>query len=265
MTVTAEPAQDIARTTRQRGLEVCAAELDTFLALLRVLDEPDWSKQTDCTEWTVQDTAAHVLGQYEGAARVTVFLRRHRTGHRRYPERTRLAAYTQQQVDELGRLAPEALIDRLTTVGPKALRAIRRMPPFVRKLDLTRFFPEDPLPDSSLGYLMDVVAARDTWMHRVDVAGATGRELAHGPHEREIVAQVVRELHAAWAGPPITLELTGPAGGVWTIGSGDPVAAVRVDAVDYLRTLSGRNDRPALEIDGDQAVAGPLCAARVVF
>jgi uncharacterized protein (TIGR03083 family) len=263
--VTAQPAHDIARSIRRRGLEVCTAELDAFLALLHTLDESDWSKPTDCTEWTVQDSVAHVLGQYEGAARVTVFLRRHRVGHRRYPKRTRLAAYTQQQVDDLSPHAPAALIDRLTKVGPKALRAIRRMPSFVRRLDVTRFFPEDPLPDASLGYLMDVIAARDTWMHRVDIARATGRPLAHGSHEREIVTQLVRELHAAWAGPPITLELTGSAGGVWIIGAGEPVAAVRVEVVDYLRTLSGRNDRPALEIDGDQAVAAPLCAARAVF
>jgi hypothetical protein len=35
--------------------------------------------------------------------------------------------------------------------------------------------------------------------------------------------------------------------------------------VDYLRLLSGRNDPPALEVDGDQAAAAAVAAARVVF
>jgi uncharacterized protein (TIGR03083 family) len=262
VTVTAQPARDIARSTRERGLEVCAAELDAFLALLHTLDEFDWSKPTVCTEWTVHDVVAHVLGQWEGAASVRTFLRRHRRGHRRYPERTRLAALTQQQVDELSERTPAELIDRLTVVGPKALRAIRRMPSFVRGFSVNRLFPEDQLPDGSIAYVFDVIGARDTWMHRVDIAVATGRALVHGPHEREIVAQVVRELHAAWTGPAVTLELTGPAGGTWTIGSGDPAGTVRADTVDYLRTLSGRNDHPALDIEGD---AGPITAARVVF
>ena len=262
MTVTAEPARDIAMSTRERGLEACAAELDAFLALLRSLDKDDWSKPTDCTEWTVHNVLAHVLGQWEGAASVRMFFRRHRKGHRRYPERTRLAALTQQQVDELSQRPPAELIDQLAAVGPKALRAVRRMPSFVRRFNVNRLFPEDRLPDGSLAYLFDVIAARDTWMHRVDIAVATGRPLAHGPHEREIVAQVVRELHAAWTGPPVTLELTGTAGGTWTIGAGSPAATVRVDTVAYLRTLSGRNDHPAMVIEGD---AGPITAARVVF
>ena len=61
------------------------------------------------------------------------------------------------------------------------------------------------------------------------------------------------------------LELTGPAGGRWTLGQGAPVATVRADAVDYLRVLSGRNDPPALEVDGDQVMAAMVATARVVF
>jgi hypothetical protein len=37
---------------------------------------------------------------------------------------------------------------------------------------------------------------------------------------------------------------------------------VRTDAVGYLRAVSGRDDHPALEVDGDPAAAA---AARVVF
>jgi len=265
MNVTTVPARDIVRTSRELGLSVSAAELDATLAALRTLSDADWAKPTDCTEWTVHDQLAHVVGQFEGLASLRVFFRRHRVGHRRYPERTRLDAMTQQQVDDLGRHAPATLIERLAAIGPKAIRVARRMPSLVRRLDGTRFFPEDPLPDSRLGYLLDVIAARDTWMHRVDIAVATGRPLVHGPHEQEIAAQVIREVGAAWAGPAVVLELTGDPGGRWAIGSGTPVATVRADAVDYLRTLAGRNDNPALDIDGDPGVATPIASARAVF
>jgi hypothetical protein len=63
----------------------------------------------------------------------------------------------------------------------------------------------------------------------------------------------------------VLLELTGPAGGRWALGDGSPVATVRADAVAYLRALSGRNDHPALEADGDHAAATAGAAARVVF
>jgi hypothetical protein len=88
----------------------------------------------------------------------------------------------------------------------------------------------------SNGYLVDVILTRDTWMHRMDVARATGRlpELT-AEHDGRIVADVVEE----WAerhGRPYRLELTGPAGG--TFGRGAPELAM--DAVDFCRVLSGR-------------------------
>jgi hypothetical protein len=53
-----------------------------------------------------------------------------------------------------------------------------------------------------------------------------------------------------------------PAGRRWRLGKDVPAATVRTDAVGYLRAVSGRDDHPALEVDGDLAAAA---AARVVF
>jgi MDMPI C-terminal domain len=63
----------------------------------------------------------------------------------------------------------------------------------------------------------------------------------------------------------VLLELTGPAGGRWALSQGAPVATVRADTVAYLRALSGRNDHPSLDVDGDQTAAAAVAAARVVF
>lgn len=62
------------------------------------------------------------------------------------------------------------------------------------------------------------------------------------------------------------LEPTGPAGRRWLLGSGAPVAAVRAEAVTYLRALAGRDHEVALELLSGQATAlTPIRQARVVF
>ncbi len=89
-----------------------------------------------------------------------------------------------------------------------------------------------------MGYLLDTILTRDTWMHRVDIARATGHDMVlTAEHDGRIVADAVAE----WArrhGQPFTLELTGPAGGSFSQGSGGE--AIRLDAVELCRIFSGR-------------------------
>jgi hypothetical protein len=82
------------------------------------------------------------------------------------------------------------------------------------------------------------VLSRDTWMHRIDTARATGHdpELTPG-HDGVLVADIVAE----WAsrhGRPFALTLTGPAGGRWRHGQGGP--ETELDAVEFCRILSRR-------------------------
>ncbi|HEY6377895.1 MAG TPA: hypothetical protein VI316_01820, partial [Candidatus Dormibacteraeota bacterium] len=89
-----------------------------------------------------------------------------------------------------------------------------------------------------LGYLVDTVFTRDTWIHRLDISRATGREMVLTPdHDGRLVAGVAAE----WArrhGRPFSLSLTGPAGGAWCVGDGgDPL---ELDALDFCSALSGR-------------------------
>src|SRR5512132_245968 len=265
MQTTTSNKRTIPPTTPERVAEVATAELAASLVLLEGLDDHDWTRPTDCAGWTVHDLVAHMVGQYQAAASTRVYLRRHRRAHRRYPTLSRLDADNRQQLDELGGHSGPELVAMLAAVGPKAIRARRRVPGLVRRLHVGWMYPEEPLADDRLGYMLDVLGLRDPWMHRVDLARATGRPLTLGAHDRVIVAQVVADLGRAWNGPPVVLELTGPAGGRWALGDGSPVATIRADAVDYLRALSGRNDHPALEADGDQAAVAAVAAARVVF
>ncbi len=89
-----------------------------------------------------------------------------------------------------------------------------------------------------MGYLLDIILTRDPWMHRVDIARATNREMElTREHDGRIVADVVAE----WArrhGAPFTLTLTGPVGGEYI--SGENGEQITIDAVEFCRTLSAR-------------------------
>ena len=65
---------------------------------------------------------------------------------------------------------------------------------------------------------------------------------AEAGREGALVDDVVRE----WAerhGAPYHLQLTGPAGGTWAHGRGEPI---RMDALEFCRTLSGRGPADGL-------------------
>jgi hypothetical protein len=89
----------------------------------------------------------------------------------------------------------------------------------------------------TFGYLMDTILTRDPFMHRVDIARATGLPMTATPdHEGVVIDDVVRE----WAerhGAAYSLELTGPAGGHWETGEGERIG---MDAFEFCRVLAGR-------------------------
>jgi uncharacterized protein (TIGR03083 family) len=244
--------------------DVAAAEGIALALLLRQLDDADWERSTDCPEWTVREMTAHLVGQAEGTRRPWVVLRRQRTGARRHPGRTPLDAYTAQQIAEHEGESGPQLTDAFADGWPRAVVAMRRTPGLVRRVSIATGIAA--LPRMTIGYFYDSILPRDLWMHRVDLSRATGRDLVPHDHDALIVDDVIGDLGRAWAGPPVRLELTGPAGGGWSLGAGRPVATVAADPVDYLRTLAGRQSAPTLTLrEGDATVLPALVAARVVF
>ena len=232
-----------------------------ILAQLHDLDAADWALPTDCAGWTVQDVAAHVTGAMDEGAHLPVLLR-----HLRAAKRAGLAGKVDglnaaQLADRHG-CPPERVIADLERLAPKAVRARRRAPAILRR----RRVPGEDLPAGSpFSYLFDVIYSRDVWMHRIDIARATGRRLAPCTSDKAVVEQVVRDLGRFWSGPPVLLELTGSAGGRWLLGAGEPVAEVCTEAVEYLRLLSGRAADPQLQVRGQEAARAALLAARVAF
>ena len=137
----------------------------------------------------------------------------------------RLDAMTALQVREHAHLSPAELRAALHTAVPRGLAARRAVPASVRA---TPYDPQIPgVQGWTIGYLFDVIHTRDPWLHRVDLARAVGERPVLTPeHDGRIVADVVAE----WAGlhgRPVTLELTGPAGGSYVAAGGSPPTAMR--------------------------------------
>lgn len=92
-----------------------------------------------------------------------------------------------------------------------------------------------------LGYLIDTIYLRDLWMHHIDLARAVSLPLRlDAAHDGRIVADIVAE----WARRhfnAFVVELTGPAGGVYSqdLGSGE-AEHLSLDAIEFCRTLAGR-------------------------
>jgi uncharacterized protein (TIGR03083 family) len=257
-------AARLPQTNPDQAQAVAHAEGRATLQLLRTLGNEDWARPTDCPEWDVRALVAHLVAQCQDGIHLASMARRELLRRRRYPDKPPVDAYMAVGVDDHRAASGPELVERFAELWPRAARARRRRPTVLRRIKLDPGIPGQPR--WRLDYLLDVIYNRDLWMHRVDLARATERPFIPRDHDREIVAQVIRDLARAWSAVPVALELTGPAGGRWLLGSGDPVAVVRAEAVAYLRALSGRDDEVVLElVSGQQAALTPIRQARVVF
>lgn len=203
-------------------------------AVLAELADDDWRRPTDCTEWTVQQMVAHLVGAAKAGASIRELVHQARLGRQLRPGEPGVDGMNAVQVQERAAATPDQLCRDLDTLGARGVRRRSGLPAPLRALPVP-FGP--PLGTKPLGYLMGCIYTRDAWMHRVDITRATGRPLQlTADHDGRIVADVVTE----WArthGQPYRLELTGLAGGSWSQGDGE---ALTLDAVEFCRIVSGR-------------------------
>ncbi|MFC0861818.1 maleylpyruvate isomerase family mycothiol-dependent enzyme [Sphaerimonospora cavernae] len=257
-------AMRVQRTDRDQAVAISEAEGHAALALLGKFRDGDWRRPTDCVGWDVRTLVSHLVAQCEDNISLRMMMRRHIVGRRRYPEKIALDGHTAVQIDDHATETGPALVENFASLWPRATRARRWTPGPMRRVAVDTGMPG--VPKLPIGYLLDVIYPRDLWMHRVDLARATGQTVTLGEHDRQIIEQVIRDLALAWSAAPVALELTGVAGGSWLVGSGDPVAVVRADAVAYMRALSGRDDDVALElVSGAEDAIALVRNARVVF
>jgi uncharacterized protein (TIGR03083 family) len=244
---TQQPSPRRSRLDHRTAMRLAADEYARFADAVAALDAADWAKPTDCTAWDVRQLVCHVVGMAELAGGVREGKRQSKIAGADAARKgiPFIDALTDLQVRERADWGPERAVSGARDVGPRAARGRRRTPFFIRRRTL-------PVPqevngrqeDWTIGYMVDTILTRDPWMHRVDVATATGRPLDLTPeHDGAIVADVVDE----WAerhGRPYSLTLTGPAGGSWSRGADGP--RIEMDAVEFCRVISGRGTAEGL-------------------
>lgn len=81
------------------------------------------------------------------------------------------------------RLVPQAIDLFIRHYAPRRPTWSTHSPSLLGALPRRRFSPEEPLPDPTLGHLVDVLSNRDTWMHRLEIARATGRPFVVSGHD----------------------------------------------------------------------------------
>jgi uncharacterized protein (TIGR03083 family) len=226
------------RIQRPEAKVLAADEFTRFADLMASLSTDEWSLPTDCDAWDVRKMALHVLGSGDAQASFLQFVHQLRRG---YPLNKEIDSHhwvdgmNELQIRERSHLSNDEIVAQLAAVGPKAVKGRWGTPPPARYLPIP-FGP--PIGWTSLKYLLDVGFTRDVWAHRIDICAATGRAMhLTAEHDGRLVADIVAE----WASiydQPFELVLEGPAGGKFSHGSNGE--RVDIDAIDFIRTLSGR-------------------------
>jgi uncharacterized protein (TIGR03083 family) len=228
----------VPRITHDEAMRIAAVENDRFAAQLRSLDARDWEKPTDCTRWNVHALASHVIGSAAGQASPREFVRQVRGGRPLVAEAGQFwwDGMNELHVRERAGRNADQLIAEWDTSSRRALRSRSRLPRPIARLPLLNL--PAPVGRQPVSYLFDIGFTRDVWMHRIDLAYATGRPLEiDQTHDGRIIADIVAE----WAGThgePFTLDLAGAAGGSFRSGSNGE--HVTIDAIEFCRTLAER-------------------------
>jgi uncharacterized protein (TIGR03083 family) len=226
------------RIQRPEARVIAEDEFRRFAALTASFTDDEWAMPTDCTAWTVRDVTLHVLGVAEAQASVRVFVHQLVRGvplNRQIDSHHWVDGMNELQIRERRHLSNDEVVAQLTAIGPKAVAGRWSTPAPVRHVPIP-FGP--PVGWVGLWYLLDVGFTRDVWAHRMDLCGATDRPMElTADHDGRLVADLVAEW-AAIHGQPFELVLTGTAGGTFRQGVGGE--HVEIDAVEFVRTLSGR-------------------------
>lgn len=240
---------------RAEAKELMTTEYARVLELLQALTPEDWRAPTCNQGWDVRALAAHMLGMAAMAGSVREQAAQALAARRRGGEF--IDALTALQVEKYEAWAPERVVAEYARLAPRAVKGRTRTPGLLRRRVL-RGQPVNPPHEHeswTFGYLVDVIMTRDNWMHRTDIAAATGRAMRlTETHDGAILDDVARD----WArrhGQPCSLSLTGPlqrhyvfgVGGIVEAsgpGRGAPASSApssySLDAVDFCRILSGR-------------------------
>lgn len=248
--------QTVTHVSAIRGLHgedarrVARHQLEEILTVFRDLTEEEWETGSDCTGWSVHDVGAHLLGWAEAVLSPPAFVRQVLESQRLRKEKGNFTdAANHIQVESRRGLPNRELLARMEIVLPRMLRRRGTLARFARYVPYYDGF----LGATNIGFVMNAIFSRDTFMHRADICRPLGREMRLGDEDGRLIADVVRDW-AKRSDARLTLDLTGPAGGHY-LTAPDPVAEVTVDAVDFGRILTGREPSEGARIEGHRDAA----------
>jgi uncharacterized protein (TIGR03083 family) len=194
-------------------------ERDRLLATLETLDAGGWREPTACPGWSVQDVAAHILGDDLGRLART---RDGATGREQSPGESLphfVDRINQEWVVAARRLSSRLLVSSLAWTREEITDLWRSLPPEQLGEPVSWAGPA-PAP-------VWLDAARDLteyWVHRQQIREAVGVDDLEDPATLHIVLDTfLRALphtlrhEARPTGTRFTFGVSGPAGGAWTV------------------------------------------------
>ena len=190
MTITAPSRPRLAALPRAIAMRLAATEYQRFADTLRSLGPGDWATPTECPGWDVRAIAAHVLGMVEMAASIRETSRQLKLARSRGG--VFIDALTALQVEERAGMTPAQITARFGARAARAARTRRRTPGLIRRRTMPVLQQVGGREEAwTIGYLIDVILTRDPWMHRADIARATGTDLVlTAEHDGVLVADV---------------------------------------------------------------------------
>ena len=253
---------------------------ERLISMLRGLKEPDWDRPTACALWSVKDITAHLL---DTALRRLSFGRDGLSAAPSPPPGsyrelvTYLNRLNAEWTTACRRLSPRVLIELLEAAGP-------RLHEFFRSLDPHAFalFPVSWAGEEQSPVWFDIGREyTEQWLHQQQIREAVGADLLSGREWLNPTLDIfVRALPftykevAGEAGLSVRFEISGPAGGVWTlvrspgewglfVGSGGkPAAQVRLDQEIawklFSKGLSQQAARQHIHTEGDRRLGEPV-------
>lgn len=243
-----------------------------LLAVLRSLQTEDWSRPTVCGDWTVKDVAAHLLGGNLG--RLWNRSKTSRPADASQPGFDELVVLINQGNEEwvqaAGRISPEILVEFLELTDAHLYEYFKRLPPD-DPARITVAWASDEIPPNWFDVAREYT---EKWLHQQHIREAVGKPLLLVPESYHPVLdtfirgfpRAYRQVAAA-DGTSVTVQICGPAGGVWTLlrensrwvlyKGGNPGATSRVSLEEGLAwRLFTRGVLPAaarlqVQIEGD--------------
>jgi uncharacterized protein (TIGR03083 family) len=266
-------------TALARFIATWRSGVDDLVALLRDLEEADWSRPTDLEGWDVKAVAAHVAhleSELAGNPQEPVHV----------PEREHIKSlmgvYTEMGPIARADWPPEKIIEELTgSVDARAAR-LDADPPTDRS-------GNPPATPGGIGWDWQTLLsnrALDVWMHEQDIRRAVGRpgglDTPGAVHSVAVFARSFGYAVGKKVGPPpgttAVLDVTGAqpvhtavrvnddGRGVPAENPADSDVVLRMDTETYVLLAGGRRPASAVtvEISGDQELGTRILAALAV-